>query len=71
MIVSISTVPIERSAGIFEATKAKALRVIAGAEIDPHFFAWLCEMPRDLNPEDPTNCIGRTRRLATRLRWSG
>jgi hypothetical protein len=35
---SISTAPIERSEGIFQATKAKAQRVIAGKETDPSFF---------------------------------
>jgi phage terminase large subunit-like protein len=55
LIVSISTAPIERSEGIFEATAAKARRVIAGEEIDPHFFAWVCQVPAGLNPEDPAN----------------
>jgi phage terminase large subunit-like protein len=55
LIISISTAPLERSEGIFEATEAKAHRVIAGKEIDPHFFAWLCEIPEKVNPEDPAN----------------
>lgn len=55
LIVSISTAPIERSEGIFEATMAKARRVIAGDEADPHFLPWLCEIPKGLDPEDPTN----------------
>lgn len=55
LIVSISTAPLERSEGIFEATRAKARRVIAGEEVDPHFFAWLCEVPPGLDPVDPQN----------------
>lgn len=55
LIVSISTAPLDRSEGIFEATMAKARRVIAGEEIDPHFFAWICEMAAGLNPSDPAN----------------
>lgn len=55
LIVSISTAPLERSEGIFEATRAKARRVIAGKEIDPHFFAWICEPPTGLDPADPAN----------------
>jgi phage terminase large subunit-like protein len=55
LIVSISTAPLDRSEGIFEATSAKARRVIAGEEIDPHFFAWVCQVPAGLDPEDPAN----------------
>jgi phage terminase large subunit-like protein len=55
LIVSISTAPLDRSAGIFEATRAKARRVISGEEIDPHFFAWICETPPGLDPADPAN----------------
>jgi phage terminase large subunit-like protein len=55
LIVSISTAPIERSEGIFESTLTKARRVIAGEENDPHFFGWLCEVPKGLDPEDPAN----------------
>lgn len=52
MMISISTAPTDRSEGIFEATRRKAQRVIAGEEIDPAFFAWLCEPPAGLDPED-------------------
>jgi phage terminase large subunit-like protein len=55
LLVSISTAPTDRSEGIFEATRQKALRVISGAEADPAFFAWLCEPPAGLDPEDPAN----------------
>lgn len=55
MLFSISTAPAERSAGVFQTTLAKARRVIAGEEIDPRFFAWLCEIPGHLDPEDPAN----------------
>ena len=55
MLLSISTAPAERSAGIFQSTLAKARRVIAGEEVDPRFFAWLCEIPEHLDPEDPEN----------------
>ena len=55
MLLSISTAPAERSAGIFQSTLAKARRVIAGEEMDPRFFAWLCEIPEHLDPEDPAN----------------
>jgi phage terminase large subunit-like protein len=55
LLFSISTAPPERSAGIFQSTLAKARRVIAGEEVDPHFFAWLCEIPEGLDPEDPAN----------------
>ena len=55
LIVSISTAPLERSEGIFEGTLQKARRVISGEEIDPAFFAWLCETPKGLNPLDSAN----------------
>ncbi len=55
LLCSFSTAPTERSAGIFESTMAKARRVIAGEEIDPRFFGWLCMMPEGLDPEDPAN----------------
>jgi phage terminase large subunit-like protein len=55
LLFSISTAPPERSAGIFQSTLAKARRVIAGEEVDPHFFAWLCEIPEHLDPENPEN----------------
>ena len=55
LILSISTAPLERSEGIFESTRAKARRVIAGEEVDPHFFAWLCECPKGLDPQAPEN----------------
>ena len=55
LIVSISTAPLERVEGVFEATMAKARRVIAGDETDPHFFGWLCEVPKGLDPEDPAS----------------
>jgi phage terminase large subunit-like protein len=55
LLVSISTQPIERSAGIFESTMAKARRVLSGEEVDPRFFAWICEIPSHLDPEDPRN----------------
>jgi phage terminase large subunit-like protein len=55
LLISISTAPVDSSEGIFEATNQKARRVIAGEEIDPRFFGWLCEVPADLDPEDPAN----------------
>jgi phage terminase large subunit-like protein len=55
LLVSISTAPTDRSEGVFEATRQKAKRVISGEEIDPAFFAWLCEVPAGLDPEDPAN----------------
>lgn len=55
LLCSFSTAPTDRSAGIFESTMAKARRVIAGEEIDPRFFAWLCLIPEGLDPEDPAN----------------
>lgn len=55
LLLSISTAPTERSEGIFEATYQRARRIITGAEIDPRFFAWLCEVPADLDPEKPEN----------------
>lgn len=55
LLISISTAPVDRSEGIFDATYRKAQRVIAGEEVDPRFFAWLCEVPLDLDPEDPAN----------------
>ncbi len=55
MLLSISTAPTERSEGVFEATMAKAKRVIAGEEIDHRFFAWLCSIPDGLDPTDPEN----------------
>jgi phage terminase large subunit-like protein len=55
LLLSISTKPTDRSAGIFEATYEKAKRIIAGKELDPRFFAWLCEIPEHLNAEDPAN----------------
>ena len=55
LIVSISTAPIERSEGVFESTLQKARRVIAGEEVDPSFFAWLCECPKGLDPQDSKN----------------
>jgi phage terminase large subunit-like protein len=55
MLLSISTAPVDRAAGIFSATYEKAKRVISGAEIDPRFFAWLCEVPQGLDPEDSAN----------------
>jgi phage terminase large subunit-like protein len=55
LIVSISTAPVDRSEGIFEATYQRARRVIAGEDSDPRFFAWLCEVPPHLDPEDPAN----------------
>ena len=55
LLVSISTAPVDRSEGIFQSTLAKARRVIAGEEIDPRFFAWLCEIPAGLDPEDSAN----------------
>lgn len=54
-LVSISTAPVDRSEGIFESTYQKAKRVISGEEIDPRFFAWLCQIPDHLDPEDPGN----------------
>lgn len=57
LLISISTAPLDRSEGIFEATYQKARRVIAGEEIDPRFFAWLCEVPPELDPEDPANWV--------------
>jgi len=54
-MISISTAPTDRSEGIFEATRQKALRVINGAEVDPAFFAWLCEPPAGLDPDAPDN----------------
>ena len=55
LLLSISTAPVDRSEGIFEATRQKAQRVIATEEIDPKFFAWLCEVPAGLDPEAPEN----------------
>jgi phage terminase large subunit-like protein len=55
LLISISTAPTDRSAGIFDATLRKAKRVISGEEIDPRFAAWLCEIPEALDPEDPEN----------------
>jgi phage terminase large subunit-like protein len=55
IMLSISTAPVDRSEGVFAATYEKAKRVIAHKEIDPHFFAWLCEVPPQLDPEDPEN----------------
>ncbi len=55
LLMSISTAPVDRAEGVFAATYDKAKRVISGEEVDPHFFAWLCEVPPDLNPEDPAN----------------
>jgi len=55
LLLSISTAPTDLSSGIFEATCQKARRVIAGEEVDPRFFAWLCEVPAGLDPEDPEN----------------
>lgn len=55
LLCSFSTAPTDRSAGIFESTMAKARRVIAGEEIDPRFFAWLCLIPEGLDPEDAEN----------------
>jgi phage terminase large subunit-like protein len=55
MLVSISTAPTDRSEGIFSSTYEKARRVISGAEIDPRFFAWICEVPAHLDPEEPAN----------------
>jgi len=55
LLCSFSTAPTDRSAGIFESTMQKARRVIAGEEIDPRFFAWLCMIPEHLDPEDPAN----------------
>lgn len=55
LLCSFSTAPTDRSAGIFESTMQKARRVIAGEEIDPRFFAWLCLIPDGLDPEDPEN----------------
>ena len=55
LIFSISTAPLDRIEGIFGATYGKAKRVISGAEIDPTFFAWICEVPPDLDPENPAN----------------
>jgi phage terminase large subunit-like protein len=55
LLCSFSTAPTDISAGIFATTMAKARRVIAGEEIDPRFFAWLCEIPEGLDPEDPAN----------------
>ncbi len=55
LILSISTAPVDQSAGIFAATYQKARRVIAGEEIDPSFFGWLCEVPQGLDPEEPAN----------------
>ena len=55
LLFSISTAPQDRSEGIFQSTLAKARRVIAGEEVDPRFFAWICEIPEHLDPEDPAN----------------
>lgn len=55
MLLSISTAPVDRAEGIFASTYDKARRVISGEEVDPHFFAWICEVPPDLDPEDPDN----------------
>jgi phage terminase large subunit-like protein len=55
LILSISTKPTDRGEGIFQATYDKAKRIIAGKEVDPRFFAWLCEIPEELDPEDPSN----------------
>jgi phage terminase large subunit-like protein len=55
LLVSISTAPVDRSEGIFESTYQKARRVISGEEVDPRFFAWLCQIPDSLDPEDPAN----------------
>lgn len=55
LLCSFSTAPTDRSAGIFESTMQKARRVIAGEEIDPRFFAWLCLIPDGLDAEDSAN----------------
>jgi phage terminase large subunit-like protein len=55
LLFSISTAPTERSEGIFHSTMQKARRVIAGEEIDPRFFAWICEIPEHLDADDPAN----------------
>jgi phage terminase large subunit-like protein len=55
LMFSISTAPADRSQGIFESTYQKAKRVISGAEIDPRFFGWICEVSAGLDPEDPNN----------------
>jgi phage terminase large subunit-like protein len=54
LLISISTAPTDMSEGIFESTLQKARRVIAGTEVDPGFFGWICEPPAGLDPEDPT-----------------
>jgi phage terminase large subunit-like protein len=53
LLVSISTAPIDRSEGIFESTLSRARRIISGEEIDPHFFGWICEPPKGVDPESP------------------
>ncbi len=55
LLISISTAPVDRAEGIFSSTYQKAQRVIAGKEIAPQFFAWICEVPAHLDPEDPAN----------------
>jgi len=55
LLFSISIAPTERSEGIFQSTMQKARRVIAGEEIDPRFFAWVCEIPEHLDADDPAN----------------
>jgi phage terminase large subunit-like protein len=55
LLVSISTAPIDRSEGIFESTLSKARRVISGEEVDPHFFGWICEPPKGVDPEAMEN----------------
>ena len=57
LMVSISTAPLERSEGVYQATYERAKRIVAGLEVDPAFFAWLCEAPQGLNPEDPATWV--------------
>ena len=57
LLFSISTAPPERSAGIFQSTLAKARRVIAGEEIDPHFSRGSARSRRELEPGDPANWL--------------
>ncbi len=55
LMLSISTAPVDRAAGIFSTTYTRAQRAISGEDNDPAFFAWLCETPAGLDPEDPKN----------------